>query len=98
MPDYVGPLMRGPLVRVTVGNWIDSQPGILNSLSYKIPQESPWEVSINKDESLQLPHIVEANFTFTPIGSQDGSTNHISQKAQNISNIAQQYGGNPKWI
>jgi hypothetical protein len=98
MPDYVGPLMRGPLVRVTVGNWIDSQPGILNSLSYKIPQESPWEISINKDESLQLPHIVEANFTFTPIGSQDGSTNHISQKSPNISNIAQQYSGNPKWI
>ena len=90
MPDYNGVLMRGPLVRITVGNWIDSQPGILNSLSYTVPQDSPWEISLN-NEYLELPHVVEVSLSFTPIGSQDGKTTHNSQKSQYISNIAQKY-------
>ena len=30
MPDYDGILMRGPLVKMTVGNWLYNQEGILN--------------------------------------------------------------------
>jgi hypothetical protein len=100
MPDYVASgdgsvLMRGPFVKMTVGNWLDGQDGILNSLSYTVPQESPWEISLDNDiygETLILPHIVEVQMTFTPIGSQTKGKNFISSKSTNTSHIAQNIG------
>jgi hypothetical protein len=92
MPDYNGILMRGPLVKMTVGNWIDGQDGILNSLSYTIPQDSPWEIGLG-DQQLILPHIVEVSMTFTPIGSQTKGINKIASKSTTTSHIAQNYNG-----
>jgi hypothetical protein len=96
LPDYQNSIMRGPLVRMTVGNWIDSQPGILTSLSYTIPQDSPWEISIEDQEKMILPHVVEVKLSFTPIGAQTKKTNKIMDKAtgdQHTSYIAQNYNG-----
>jgi len=93
MPDYKdGFLMRGPLSKLTVGNWIDGQPGIINSVSYTIPQDSPWEISLG-DDKLILPHVVEVSMTFTPIGSQTQDENKISRRSISTSNIAQNYNG-----
>ena len=94
MPDYKeGLIMRGPLLRMTVGNWIDGQAGILNSLSYTISQDSPWEIALNElitgEKLLILPHIVEVSMTFTPIGSQTKKQNLISGKSNTTSHIAQ---------
>lgn len=94
MPDYTGNLlMKGPLVRMTVGNWIDGQDGILNSINYTVPQDSPWEIAINEpitgEKLLILPHVVEVNMTFTPIGSQTKGVNLISKKSYDTSHIAQ---------
>ena len=112
MPDYNGVLMRGPLVKMTVGNWLDGQPGILNSLSYTVPEESPWEISLGEDivgvtpvagtagtlvggvDTLILPHIVEVNMTFTPIGSQTKGSNKISKKDEETSHLAQNINAN----
>jgi hypothetical protein len=102
MPDYDNNLMRGPLVKMTVGNWVNGQDGILNSLSYTVPQESPWEVNITDSlNQMVLPHIVEVQMTFTPIGSQTNGVNRPSQKYFTISNIAQAADGEsdtPKYI
>jgi hypothetical protein len=95
MPDYKDDLlMRGPLVKMTVGNWIDGQDGILNNVSYTVPQDSPWEIALNEplpggSKELILPHIVEVSMTFTPIGSQTKGKNLISQKSKTTSHIAQ---------
>jgi hypothetical protein len=94
MPDYSEDnLMRGPLVRMTVGNWIDGQDGILNNVSYTVPQDSPWEIAINEpvtgEKILILPHIIEVTMTFTPIGSQTRGKNLISSKSNTTSHIAQ---------
>jgi len=112
MPDYSGVLMRGPLVKMTVGNWLDGQPGILNSLSYNVPQESPWEISLGEDivgvtpragtagiliggvDTLILPHVVEVNMTFTPIGSQTKGVNKISKKDEETSHLAKNINAN----
>lgn len=106
MPDYGdnGIIMRGPFVKMTVGNWLDGQDGILNSINYNIPNDSPWEIGLpatgifDGKEPLQLPHIVEVSLEFTPIGSQTGidgkNSNKPSQKSNNISNIAQSWVGN----
>jgi hypothetical protein len=88
MPDYKDSLMRGPLVQLTVGNYVAHQDGILNSLTYTIPNDSPWEIEIHDvDEALGreniiLPHIIEVNLTFTPIGAigDVGGTNALAQK------------------
>lgn len=58
MPDYSeGGLMRGPFMRMTVGNWIDSQPGIINDISYTVPQDSPWEIALNEPLEIGRAHV-----------------------------------------
>jgi hypothetical protein len=93
MPDYNDTIMRGPLVRMTVGNWIDGQAGIINNLSYNIPNDSPWEIAMAEplfgEKKLILPHVVEVSMTFTPIGSQTYTNNRTPQKSAAISHIAQ---------
>jgi len=100
MPDYSDNLMRGPLVRMTVGNWIDCQLGILNSVNFKIPQDSPWEIALDEPEGgkkqLILPHVVEVTLGFTPIGSETRGTNLISEKSEFKSHIAQNNTGDIK--
>jgi hypothetical protein len=97
MPDYSNNLMRGPLTRLTVGNWIDSQLGVLTSVQLKVPQDSPWEIAIDEPEGgaklLILPHIVEVTLSFTPIGSESKGANRLAQKSNQISNIAQNNTG-----
>ena len=72
-PDYTeAGFMRGNLVRMTVGGYLYEQPGFLTSLSYDVPQESPWEIGIdaegNSDESVkELPHMIKVTAAFTPI-------------------------------
>lgn len=73
-PDYTDAgFMRGNLVRLTVGGYLYEQPGFITSLTYDIPQESPWEIGIdadgNYDSSVkELPHMIKvSSFAFTPI-------------------------------
>lgn len=94
MGEYYNNIMRGPLVKMTIGNWFDGQDGILNSLTYDVSQDSPWEIAINNVngvEPLILPHIVDVSMTFTPIGSQTKGVNLISEKNSETSHIAQNY-------
>ena len=74
MPDYnASGYMRGPLVRLTVGGYLYSQPGFITNLTYEVPQEATWEIGINdiggSDASVkELPHMIKVTgFTFTPI-------------------------------
>ena len=97
MPDYKNNIMRGPLIRMSVGNWIDSQLGVLNSINFKVPNDSPWEISLD-DNLLILPHIVEVSMTFTPIGSETAGVNKISEKSSSTSNIAQNNAGDTKTL
>jgi hypothetical protein len=82
-PDYSADgYMRGNLAVITVGGYLFDQPGIINSINYSVPSESPWEIGINdeKDDPAagtkygydtsvkELPHIIKVTgFSFTPI-------------------------------
>lgn len=86
--------MAGNLVQLTVGGYLYEQVGIINSLTYDIPEESPWEIGIDDnggyDSSVkELSHIIRvSNFSFTPIqnfipsvqpvGDGNGSSRYIS--------------------
>jgi hypothetical protein len=72
--------MRGNLVQLTIGGYLYEQPGIITSLTYDIPTESPWEIGIGTgfdasgntiqgDSSVkELPHIIRVTgFNFIPI-------------------------------
>jgi hypothetical protein len=97
MPDYKDNIMRGPLTRITVGNYLDAQLGKLDSLSYTIPNDSPWEIAIDEPEGgiqkLILPHIIEVSMNFTPIGADTKQTNKIEAKNGDTSFLAQNSTG-----
>jgi hypothetical protein len=74
--------MRGNLVQLTIGGYLYEQPGIITSLTYDVPTESPWEIGINDEGGFdsnvkELPHIIRVTgFNFIPI------QNFVPQKQQ----------------
>ena len=77
MPDYSDNVMRGPFMKLTIGNYIYRQPGIIKTLTYTIDNKSPWEIAINDPENrledrarlYELPHVMNVSMTFAPIHS-----------------------------
>jgi hypothetical protein len=56
--------MAGNLHRLTVGNYVADQYGIITGMTYDIIEESPWDIKSGK----QLPmYIKVTGFQFTPI-------------------------------
>jgi len=77
-PEYLDSIsagyMAGNIAYITLGGYIDDQPGIITSLNYDIPEESPWEIAIDENgdkadpmDVRQLPHIMRVTLQFTPI-------------------------------
>jgi hypothetical protein len=73
-PDYSAKgYMRGNLAVLTIGGYLFEQPGIINSINYSIPTESPWEIGISDtagfDHTIkEMPHMIRVTgFSFTPI-------------------------------
>jgi hypothetical protein len=98
MPDYNGVFMRGSFMRMTVGNWIDSQAGVINSLTYTVSNDSPWEIALNEPttggiKEMVLPHIVDVSLSFIPIGIQTQGTDQLAKKSSSQTNIAQNWNG-----
>jgi hypothetical protein len=68
--------MAGNLVKLTVGNYIYEQVGFISSITYDIPEESSWELSLtpgikvakNEANPDELPFMIKVTgFKFTPI-------------------------------
>jgi activator of HSP90 ATPase len=83
---------------MTVGNWIDSQAGVINSLTYTVSNDSPWEIALNEPTAggireMVLPHIVDVSLGFTPIGVQTQGKDQLAKKTNQQSNIAQNWNG-----
>jgi hypothetical protein len=73
-PDYsANGYMRGNLAVLTIGGYLFEQPGIINSINYSVPTESPWEIGISDTAGFdhtvkEMPHIIKVTgFSFTPI-------------------------------
>lgn len=73
-PDYSGNgYMRGPMMRLTVGGYLYSQPGFITNLTYTVDENSPWEIGIDdfnadSDNSVkELPHVIRVSMNYTPI-------------------------------
>jgi hypothetical protein len=73
--------MAGNLAKLTFGDYIHEQPGFISSITYDVPQESSWELSLtpkgqisgvntNRTEANpdELPFMIKVTgFKFTPI-------------------------------
>ena len=71
MPDYSNNVMRAPYMRLTLGDYMFRQPGIIKNLTYTIGNDSPWEIALDEPEvgsSLyELPHVMTIQMTYAPI-------------------------------
>jgi hypothetical protein len=74
--------MRGNIHQLTLGGYFYEQPGVLTSLNYTMPQDSPWEISIPADSAdgeaiggisyrdpsvKELTHMIQVQVSFKPI-------------------------------
>jgi hypothetical protein len=74
-PDYSekSGFMKGNLHKLTIGGYLFDQVGIIKSITYDIPEETPWEIGINDvggfdDTVKELPHMIKVtNLSFIPI-------------------------------
>jgi hypothetical protein len=63
-PDYSqrNKIMRAPLIRLTIGDYFYRLPGLIESLSITVDDNSPWEIV-----SKELPMLIRVSCTFKPI-------------------------------
>jgi hypothetical protein len=105
-PEYLDSLtsgyMCGNMAYITLGDYINDQPGIITSLTYDIPEESPWEIErdtiFNTSGSAvsgtvrQLPHMIKVSLNFTPIHkfrpSKQTWTNDFDKEGKGIATSA----------
>jgi hypothetical protein len=72
-PDYSTTynLMRGSVVKLTIGDYLYRVPGFLENVNVSIDNgNTPWEIVLNEAEKKdvrQLPHMVTVQCTFKPI-------------------------------
>lgn len=71
-PDYSPStnIMRAPLVRVTIGDYLYRVPGFLENVNITVDNNYPWEVNLEKSQTgdiAQLPQVVDISVSFKPI-------------------------------
>ena len=72
-PGYAGSRMKTPYMRLTVGDWFNRIPGILNSVSLGWEKDYTWEIKADDGpdgqdlDMLILPHVLDVTVNFTPI-------------------------------
>jgi hypothetical protein len=69
-PDYSQKtsIMRAPLVRVTIGDYIYRMPGFLESVNVTVDNNYSWEINTNDDtDTQQLPQVLDVAISFKPI-------------------------------
>lgn len=62
MPDYKDGIMRSPMNRITVGDYLNRELCVINSLTVDINENSPWSTIIG-GEKYELPHILEVKIS-----------------------------------
>jgi hypothetical protein len=69
-PDYSPNqgIMRAPLIRVTIGDYLYRVPGFIESINLTVDNNTPWEINLDGSTDLaQLPQVVDVAVTFRPI-------------------------------
>lgn len=68
MPEFATSKPSGPFMRITLGDLFQQTPGFIESLTYTVPDESPWDIGEQDTEKpgveKQLPMVIEVSMTF----------------------------------
>ena len=78
--NQTGGIMRGTIVRLSLGDYLYNTPGIITNVTYNWEKEFPFEIKLgtkdtrenveadNSDYGVQeLPHMLQCNITFMPL-------------------------------
>jgi hypothetical protein len=98
MPDYNSAgRMRGPFMKLTIGDYFVSLPGFISSLTYTIKDDSPWDIALYKDlnddfgkNERELPHMIDVSVSYTPI--------HDFLPKKGTNDVFYMLGVGDKWI
>lgn len=52
-----------PLVKLTIGDYYNNQPGYIKSITYNIENDTPWEIT----PEIQVPHGIKINILYSVI-------------------------------
>lgn len=69
-PDYspITSVMRAPLVRLTIGDYIYRMPGFLENVNVTVDNNYPWEINLEGSTDVQeLPQVLDVSVSFKPI-------------------------------
>ena len=87
-PDYSPKtsIMRAPIIKLTIGDYLYRTPGVLESINITIEDNASWEiVSLEKEQSdsavAQLPHYLNVSVSFKPI------MDILPRRAQDLTDI-----------
>jgi len=76
MPVGIG-VMNAPIFKLTLGDWFKEEICHLNSLTYTVETEYPWEVNIEESNDVgELPHYVKVSMGIYIIGKTVMNTNY----------------------
>jgi hypothetical protein len=75
LDSYTSGYMAGNISYITLGGYLDDQPGVITSLTYDVPEEAPWEIGIDDAgddldvrDIRQVPHMIKVTgIKFIPI-------------------------------
>lgn len=68
-PDYSpGNIMRAPIIRLTIGDYLYRVPGLLENVNVTLEGGAPWDTNVYKD-SAQLAQVLTIQVSFKPIPS-----------------------------
>jgi hypothetical protein len=75
LDSYTSGYMAGNIAYVTLGGYLNEQPGVITSLTFDIPEEAPWEIGIDDagndlptKDIRQVPHMIKVTgIKFIPI-------------------------------
>ena len=92
-PDYSkGGFMRGNIIQLTVGDYINNVYGVLDGINYSFPDDSSWDIARKDDgeideNSAELPLLINvSSFNFKPIHNFVPSTVNSKSNPYNSGN------------
>ena len=98
-PDYSqGGIMRAPLMRITIGDYLYRVAGLLENVNINVDGNTNWEIDSIEDgtDLRQLPRVVEVNCSFKPI--QDFLPKRETLENQNVPYITEYKPEGGNWL
>jgi len=62
-----GEFMKGTLTKITIGDYIVGLSGYVESIGFSWQTSYPWELGVDDEETLKVPHVLDVSVSFKPI-------------------------------